>query len=165
MLFGPTLNNMKKSWGWNGSLAWLLSTMVIIGICMLEEIRMREKAGEDYDLYRDKTPFFFPIPGFIKKIFKAPFVWMFKTDRPRKGSQVGAIVGLYTILLMTLSLFWVDFQVEGNESASSQIEQTFSEARADSLMKVIKTPADRRGRDKPIKELASMGEESLPYLI
>ena len=39
MLYGPSLNQMKKSWGWNGTLPWLLSTLVIIGICLLEEIK------------------------------------------------------------------------------------------------------------------------------
>ena len=109
MLFGPTLNNMKKSWGWNGSLAWLLSTMVIIGICMLEELRMRDKAGEEYDYYRDKTPFLFPMPRILKRLVKLPGKLIVHDKYPTKSRQIGLIVLLYTIVLMGFSLFWTDF--------------------------------------------------------
>ena len=84
MLYGPTINQMKKTWGWNGSLPWLLSALVIIGICMLEEIKMREKAGEDYDEYRNRTPFLFPIPTLMKKIIKLPIRLVIRKDRPEK---------------------------------------------------------------------------------
>ena len=52
----------KRSWGIDASLSWLLATMVIIGVAMIEELTMRQRLGESYDAYRRITPFLFPVP-------------------------------------------------------------------------------------------------------
>jgi len=57
ILYSPLVNQMKKSWGMTSSLPWLLMTMIIIAICMLEELNMHEKYGEQYDEYRKRSPF------------------------------------------------------------------------------------------------------------
>jgi len=132
MLYGPTLNNMKRLWGWTGTLAWLLSTLIIIGICMLEEVKMQELAGDDYDSYRKRTPFMFPIPGFLRKVFKAPSRLVVRSGRPIRGSQIAGIVGLYALIFMGLSLFWVDFgKIQGDDN---QIELTENRISADGDM-------------------------------
>ncbi len=164
MLYGPSVNDMKKSWGWHGTLPWLLSTMVIIGICMLEELKMKERAGKEYDTYRNHTPFLFPIPGFLKKILNFPLRLIFKTERPESKKQIGTILGIYTILLMAFSLIWVDLSSEREEQAEVRIE--FSQGRADSLLTEIRKPQSNRERSmRPYNELASMGSDAYPLLI
>ena len=164
MLYGPSVNDMKKSWGWHGTLPWLLSTMVIIGICMLEELKMKERAGKEYDTYRNQTPFLFPIPGFLKKILNLPLRLIYKTERPGTKKQIGTIVGIYTILLMAFSLIWVDLSPEREEQVEARLE--FSQGRADSLLTEIRKPQSNRERSmRPYHELASMGSNAYPLLI
>ncbi len=163
MLYGPTLNNMKKTWGWQGSLAWLLSTMVIIGICLLEEIRMAEKAGAEYDQYRNKTPFLFPLPALVHQVLAAPAKWIKRDRRIMKPRQVGFVVGLYTLIFMALSLFWVDF----GQNQTNQPAQTLqaNQHTIDSLIQEAKRPQHRRTLSSHIEKLSSLGDISHPYLI
>lgn len=161
MLYGPTLNNMKRSWGWTGSLAWLLSTLVIIGICMLEEVKMQELAGDDYDSYRKRTPFMFPIPEFLRKVFKAPARLIVRSGRPVRGSQIAGIVGVYALLFMSLSLFWVDFEKkQGNNNQIALAENGISaEGDIRALLKTINTTTERRDLSEPIWKLTEYRDE------
>ncbi|MBD3383793.1 DUF1295 domain-containing protein [candidate division KSB1 bacterium] len=108
MLYGPSLNQMKRSWGWNGTLPWLLSTLVIIGICLLEEIKMQKKAGKTCRVYRNRTPFLVPLPALLNKIISAPMRLVIRKQHPETKKQAGVVVALYAIIFMGLSLFWVD---------------------------------------------------------
>ena len=45
----------RRSWGISASLPWLLSTMVIIGVAMIEELNMRKRHGEEYEAYRRRS--------------------------------------------------------------------------------------------------------------
>lgn len=164
MLYGPTLNEMKKSWGWHGTLPWLLSTLVIIGICMLEELKMKEIADDDYEEYRNRTPFLFPVPKLIKQILKAPSKLITRSPHPKKRKEVGLIVILYTIIFMGLSLFWVDFSHKENESRFSN--KPYNQHTVDSILVEIHKPLARRYRSiEPFFEIASMGEKVHPVLI
>lgn len=164
MLYGPSLNQMKKSWGWNGTLPWLLSTLVIIGICLLEEIKMKENSKDDYEEYRNRTPFLFPIPGLLKRIIKTPIWFIIRKDRPEKRKEVGLVTALYAIIFMALSLFWVDLTPKKNESILTT--KPYSQNRVDSLIVEIRKPQSRRYRDtKPFGELLSMGDKTYPILM
>ena len=161
MLFGPTVNNMKKSWGWYGTLPWLLSTLVIIGICFLEEMKMSETAGDNYDEYRKRTPFLFPVPGFLKKIIQFPMVLLIRKNRPETRKEIGLTLTVYTVLLMAFSFFWVDLQPAGNPNTLSA--RPYHKEKADLLITEITREQSRRTRTmEPFKELLSMGPESYP---
>ncbi|MBN1781021.1 HEAT repeat domain-containing protein [bacterium] len=163
MLYGPTINEMKKSWGWNGTLPWLLSTMVIIGICLIEEMRMKEKVGDSYESYRKQTPFMFPMPKFIRVILKAPARLILRKDRPEKRSEAGFVILGYTVLLIGLSLFWVDWAPE-KRSMTAEIRPYSAEC-MDSLVTEIRKPQPRRSRtSEPFNELLCMGKEAYPAL-
>jgi hypothetical protein len=109
MLFSSLENIMKKTWTVPASLPWLLATMVIIGICMLEEIRMKELYGDSYEKYRKKTPFLFPLPKWLKSGLLFPIRLIFRRDLPETRGQVAGTILIYTICFMMLSLIWVDF--------------------------------------------------------
>ena len=164
MLYGPTLNQMKKSWGWNGTLPWLLSTLVIISICLFEEIKMKESAEEDYEEYRIRTPFLFPIPSLLKRIIKAPIRLVIRKDRPEKRKEVGLVIALYAIIFMGLSMFWVDLAPKENESILAI--RPYTQEWVDSLIVEIRKPQPRRYRNiKPYGELLAMGKETYPILM
>jgi len=72
MIFSSTENNMKKTWVDSTSFPWLIASMIIVAICMLEELSMRNKYGEEYDSYREKTPFLLPLPKWTNSIIAFP---------------------------------------------------------------------------------------------
>jgi protein-S-isoprenylcysteine O-methyltransferase Ste14 len=49
------VNYPKRSWGIPASLPWLLSVMVIVGVALLEERKMKRLSAETYEEYRKKT--------------------------------------------------------------------------------------------------------------
>ncbi|WP_340113728.1 HEAT repeat domain-containing protein [Maribellus mangrovi] len=161
MLFGPSINQMKKSWGWYGTLPWLLSTVVIVGICFLEELKMSEESGEDYDEYRKRTPFLFPVPGILRKIVQFPMLLLIRKRRPENRKEIGLTLTVYAVLLMALSLFWVDLQPAENHNTLSV--QPYQKEKEDLLIEEITREQPRRYRSlQPFAELLSMGPETYP---
>lgn len=93
----------KRSWGIGASLPWLVSTLVIVAVALVEELRMRERHGEAYEAYRRGAPFLFPLPGWLTRALGWPFRALFGKDRPERVREVVAVVGLYGLLLVGLS--------------------------------------------------------------
>ena len=99
----------KRSWGISGSLPWLLSTMFIIGVAMAEEIRMVRLHGEEYEKFRRSTPFLFPMPRFLRRLFATPQKVIFKKDLPGRRREIMAVLSIYTAILLGISaLFYMD---------------------------------------------------------
>ena len=90
-------------WGIPDSLPWLVSMMVIIGVALLEEIRMRREHGEDYEAYAARTPFLFPLPRFVSLTVSLPMRLVLGKKRPERGGDVAIIVLLYLALLVSAS--------------------------------------------------------------
>jgi len=93
----------RRSWGISASLPWLISTVVIIGVAMMEELNMRKRHGEEYESYRRSAPFLFPLPALIERAFALPFRILFRKDRPDRRREVTAVLALYTVLLIVAS--------------------------------------------------------------
>lgn len=96
----------KRSWGISASFPWLISTVVIIGVAMLEELGMRRRFGEEYEKYRRSAPFLFPLPGFAERLFALPFRLFFGKERPDRRREVAAVLSFYTVLLVAASLLF-----------------------------------------------------------
>jgi protein-S-isoprenylcysteine O-methyltransferase Ste14/uncharacterized protein YxeA len=124
MLYSTVENNMKKSWSIGNSFPWLLSLMIIIAICMIEELNMSKKNGEKYDNYRDRTPFLFPIPELLKKLIKLPSTIVIKSSRPNNIKQVILIILIYMVILITPSLFLIENSYLDNTSNNARELQT-----------------------------------------
>lgn len=162
MIFSATENNMKKSWGDSTSFPWLVATMIIIAICMLEELSMRQKYGLEYDEYRKRTPFLFPIPQWLSRLFNAPLKLFTKSEFPQNKKQVAGITVTYTLIFMALSLFWVYPQIVKpertvNPNTSAQI--------IDSLATVIYNTPERRDISKKFSEMGKYGDAAVDRLI
>ena len=124
MLYTPHINNMKMSWSVSSSLPWLLMTMTIVGICMMEEMKMMEITGGKYQKYRDASPFLFPLPRWLNRIFGWPGRLVTKGEYPSRGIQVLWIVLIYTGIFMSLSLIWMDLGLRSDKVTSAEETRT-----------------------------------------
>jgi protein-S-isoprenylcysteine O-methyltransferase Ste14 len=108
----------RRSWGIDASLPWLLSTLVIIGVAMLEELNMRKRHGDAYETYRRSAPFLFPVPGFVTGLFGLPCRLLFKRREPARRREVAAVVAIYGVLLLGVSGF---FYAGGMDRAAAML--------------------------------------------
>jgi len=103
------LYQFKIRWGMPSSLPWLVSTLVIIGVAMVEEIRMTRTAGDAYRDFRDRTPFLMPLPSWLSSVIATPMRLAIRRSRPETGRQVAVVIGLYAAILITASIPFVVF--------------------------------------------------------
>ena len=165
MLFSSLENIMKKTWTVPASLPWLLATMVIIGICMLEEIRMKELYGESYEKYRQKTPFLFPLPKWLKSAFLFPIRLIFRKDWPETRSQVAGTVVIYTISFMLLSLIWVDSGDREEITVRETVNLEQAEYKIHSILVELQGNDNRGHLYNQIMALKQYKERAVPTLI
>ncbi len=162
MLFSTNINIMKKTWSVSSSLPWLLAAMVILGICLLEEIKMKEENGAEYENYRKSTPFLIPLPKWFNAIIKAPVKLLIRKESPSTKSEAAGITSFFAVILILLSLFWVDFGT--TEQHRELIIAQNSQQQIDSLINEIRiTP--RRYIHKHFNGLKNLGSVSIAPLI
>ena len=125
-------------------LAWhtifIVMTMIIVGICMLEEIRMMKFTSGAYEQYRAKAPFLMPLPRWFNRIISWPARMITGGGYPARRIQVFWIILLYTGIFMALSLFWVDIGSSRTISSSENEQQE--------QLAVIVEGLDRMGDDR-----------------
>lgn len=142
--------NMKRSWGIEGSLAWLLATMIIIGVCLLEEIRMKRDHEAEYTIFQHKTPFLFPMPRWLRRLFSWPGRKLFGPAFPRRKREVLTIIGLYAAILILLSYPVQQLRPRlRNEVAAAQLASQHTDA------ELVKMAAEShpRWRDRYFKAI------------
>ena len=96
-------SHFQIGWGIPDSLPWLVSTMVIVGVALVEEITMRRERGDEYEAYAARTPFLFPLPAIVSKAVALPMRLVLRKKRPERGIEVAVVVLLYLALLMLAS--------------------------------------------------------------
>jgi protein-S-isoprenylcysteine O-methyltransferase Ste14 len=94
----------------SASLHWLLSTLAILCVALMEEIRMTKAHGEAYTAYRDRTPFMLPLPKPVSAAIAFPMRVLLRRDRPENGRQVLAVFLAYAAILVLMSLPFVLFK-------------------------------------------------------
>jgi protein-S-isoprenylcysteine O-methyltransferase Ste14 len=162
ILFTPFINQMRKSWSVPSSLPWLLMTMVILGICMMEELKMMKLTNGGYQAYRTSAPFLLPLPSWLNRIITWPARLITKGRTPTRWSQVAWITLTYTGLLILLSLFWVDF---GSGRGNSKERAEAGPALSGIIQEVDGMGDDRKGIWAIINELATYGEPGMDSLL
>jgi len=153
----------KRSWGIGASLPWLLSTMVIVGVALLEELNMRRQHGEEYEAYRSTAPFLFPVPRWVERALAAPFRWFFGKDRPDRRREVAVVLGFYTAVLMAVSALFYAGGVDRIRNGLAP--ESVRSARVDALVTQLQEESDRRRRNRLMGELAGFGEPAVPSLV
>lgn len=163
MLFSMYINNMKKTWGMPSSFPWLLMTVIIIAICMLEELKMNDRHGERYMAYRRETPFLVPLPRWLSELTRLPARMLIRKKRPENNWDILKITGVYLLTLMLISAIWIDFS-PGDDRVD---QSTATEALAmDSLLAEINKPDQtRRDYDRHIKRIRQHGDAATEVLL
>lgn len=153
----------KRSWGISGSLPWLLSTLFIIGVAMVEEIRMTSRSGSEYESYRNRAPFLFPMPAFLRKFFSIPLRVFFKKDFPERIREVAFVLSVYGLALLCLSgLFYmggsgaITLLFRSAEEQSREMEQ---------IAERLDAETGRLARYRLSARLESYGEPATEYFI
>lgn len=150
----------KRSWGIDASLPWLVSTMVIIGVAMIEELNMRRRHGDAYEAYRRRTPFLFPLPKFVGKAAALPFRIFFGKPEPQRRREVAAVIALYTALLIAASAAYSgELTKGGGVFASARSKETQMARLADAIRE---TP-NARARFRLGVRLSDYGRRSVPH--
>jgi protein-S-isoprenylcysteine O-methyltransferase Ste14 len=152
----------RRSWGIDASLPWLLSTLVIIGVAMLEELNMRKRFGDAYETYRRSAPFLFPLPGFVEKLFALPTRLLFKKSQPDRKREVTVVISLYAVVLIGASAF---FYGRGREATASVLSPSWREARMEELATELVEEPNWRAQYFIAGELAAFGEPAVDYFV
>jgi HEAT repeat protein len=137
----------------------MLSTMIIIGVAMLEELKMKRAHGETFESYRRLTPFLFPLPRFVTKFCSLPLRLIFKKDYPERKREIVAVLAFYTILCLGVSIFYGKFIPLAErkiETSSQQIAK---------LVKVLKDADNFGMKRRAAVELEKIGEPAMEPLI
>jgi HEAT repeat protein/protein-S-isoprenylcysteine O-methyltransferase Ste14 len=159
VMFLPSSHNIKLCYELSNSLPWLLSTTIIIGVAMLEEVKMKRVYGDAYESYRGRAPFLFPLPRFIARASAFPLRLMFRKPYPERKREIVAALAFYTVLCLGISAFY------GGLVPSPVKKAEFSKQRIEELARVLKD-ADNRGEKRQVAGLlADMGEPAMESLL
>ena len=153
-LQGP---NIKKMFVISNSFPWLLMTIIIIGVAMLEEVKMRRERREEYDSYCRRTPFLIPLPRFVSRIFSIPQRLIFKKEHPERKREILAVLTFYTLLCMVLSAFYGGLiPLQSKQLSDQHIEK---------LAMVVKESGNWGEKRAAARSLAEIGEPAVESLI
>jgi hypothetical protein len=111
MIRGSTLVNFKLSYTVPSSLPWVISTLVIISVALIEEMKMQEHFSAEYKSYFNKTPFLFPIPKLINRVITYPMKLVLRKSYPETATDVILIFITYLVLIVLLSIPFVEIDL------------------------------------------------------
>jgi HEAT repeat protein/protein-S-isoprenylcysteine O-methyltransferase Ste14 len=154
----------RRAWGIPASLPWLLSMMVIVGVALLEERKMKRSSGEAYEEYRRNAAFLVPLPGFLRKVLAAPGRLLFGNSVPEKRGEIVLTLVLATALLVVSS----DLYVRHRQYAELGVRVGIIEseaARVGKLAGEMKRAEEWRRRSRIADALADIGEPAVEPLI
>ncbi len=154
----------RRSWGIPASLPWLLSMMVIIGVALLEERKMKRLSGEAYAAYKKKTSFLFPLPRFLRSAFANPNRLLFGRSFPERKGEIAIVLVLATALLMISSHLYARHRRYAQIAVSVGV--VASEAgRVEKLVEEMKRTKDWRRKNRIADALADIGGPAVDPLI
>lgn len=151
--------NIKLCYGLSNTLPWLLSTMIILAVAMLEELKMKRAYGESYESYRKRAPFLIPLPRVVAQVFNLPLRLTLKKEYPDRKREIVAVLGFYTCLCLGVSAFYGGFVrlSDGKTEVSAQ--------RVDDLAQILKEADNFGEKRRAAGELARIGEPAMESLI
>jgi len=152
-------SNIKLCYELSNSLPWLLSTMIIIGVAMLEELKMKRIHGEAYESYRRRASFLFPLPRFMAKVSAFPLRLMFKKPYPERKREIVAVLAFYTVFCLGISAFY------GGLAPRPAKRVDASKQRIEELARVLKDDANRGEKRRAAGLLSGMGEPAMESLV
>jgi HEAT repeat protein/protein-S-isoprenylcysteine O-methyltransferase Ste14 len=151
--------NIRLCYELSNSLPWLLSTMIIIGVAMLEELRMTRIHRKSYEDYHARTPFLIPLPHFIVKGFLLPLRVMFRKDTIERKREILAVLGAHAALLIIVSAVYA-----GLIPLPGRADPVHSREVA-GFVRVLQGSQSRAERRDAARILGEIGEPALEPLI
>ncbi|MBT8382139.1 MAG: hypothetical protein HKP17_03870 [Ignavibacteriaceae bacterium] len=106
LIRNSSLIHFKLTYEMPSSLPWLITTLVIICVALLEETKMKQKFPEEYESYKRQAPFLFPIPKFLTRIITLPVKLLFKKEQPESVKEIAIIFFVYLGLMILLSVIF-----------------------------------------------------------
>ncbi len=106
LIRNSSLVHFKLTYEMPSSLPWLITSLVIICVALLEETKMKQNYPEEYENYEKQAPFLFPIPRFISKIITLPVRLLLRKEQPESGKEVAIVFFVYLGILILLSLLF-----------------------------------------------------------
>jgi protein-S-isoprenylcysteine O-methyltransferase Ste14 len=152
----------RRSWGIDASLPWLLSTLVIVGVAMLEELNMRKRHGEVYEAYRRSAPFLFPVPSFVAGLFALPSRFLFKKKEPARKREVASVVAFYAVLLIGASAFFYGRGLDRTAAILSPERERTQMAQL--VVQLVEEP-NARAKYFIAGRLAAFGDPAVEHLV
>jgi protein-S-isoprenylcysteine O-methyltransferase Ste14 len=152
--------HFKKTWSYPDSLPWLLSTVIIIGVALVEELSMRRRFGEEYESFRCRTHFMFPLPSVLKRALALPARFLLRIKRVEKKRHVFAILFLYTAILVGVSYIYAD-----SSSVHIKLSSSSKTERVDELVRILKLADGRRWKHFASLDLVQYGDLAVDPLI
>ncbi len=87
------------------SLNWVISSMILIGLAYREEISLRKKPDINYGEYSQRVSFLVPLPGFIRRLFSAPFKLIWSGEYPESLREIALTILVVLVILYIPRLF------------------------------------------------------------
>ena len=162
ILFLPGVN-MKQSYSISDSLPWLLSTLIIIGIAMVEEIKMSKLHGHKYEEYRKNSYFMIPMPKYFCRVISAPFKTFFNKSHPTKKSEITIVLLFYFFLTVLLTLV-LNLTAE-MKSPGKWFFDTEEMRSIEELTKEFKETPNRRNKYYLSEALIEKGDSAIPTFV
>ncbi len=85
-------------------LAWVLSTLVVVGVALVEEGHLVTAHGAAYRDYRERTALLVPLPGAVRRALQAPLRVTSALDPRASGWRLVAALVLELAVVVLLSL-------------------------------------------------------------
>jgi protein-S-isoprenylcysteine O-methyltransferase Ste14 len=155
--------NMKQSYSISDSLAWLISTMVIIGVAMLEELKMNRKYSKEYEKYREKSYFMFPLPKYICKVISAPFKVFFNKKIPTRKIEIITINLFYFFLIILISFVLNSTTIM--KARGKWVLEFEDKRNIEELSKFFTDTPNRRDKYSAMQLMVEKGDSSIPFFI
>lgn len=81
------------------TLNWFVSSLILVGLALAEEINLRSDDGLNYVEYAERVSFMFPLPGSVRRVVSKPFRIMWGGDHPENLRMVFKTLVLVFILV------------------------------------------------------------------
>ena len=95
------------------TLNWLVSSLILVGVALAEEINLRSDDGLNYVEYAERTSFMFPLPRSVRRVVSTPFRIIWGSNYPENLRTVlktlvliFLVVSIPDLLLGGLYQFW-----------------------------------------------------------
>lgn len=82
------------------TLNWVLSSLMIAGVALVEEMELRQSI-EEYNKYSENTAFLIPMPRFIRRTLARPWKKLWNGDFPSTLRMIGVTLAIiYSLILL-----------------------------------------------------------------